>query len=390
MTLRQRAERTVAFLSERGLLGVSILTLAVLVGFVIVATGPQTEPQVMKEKAWPVSYVVADPDARRPALVAFGKVESRQQARLTTSVSVPVAEVLAPEGSWVEAGDLLVRLDGEELALALAVANAELKRREAALATARSDYEYAQNITEHHRSLKEIADNKLARHKDLAAQSMISESILDEARRESSERAITLERHLSDLRTFPNVIEQHEASVAEGQALVNRAALDARQARLTAPFAGRVIATHVSPGDRVRPGEVLVEVADYGEIEIRASVPASVGVTLRERMTAGYEISAVAEVDGRRVGLAMVRLAGDVKRGQTGVDAFFKPAGSDAPQIDIGRVVNLHIVLPAEQNVVALPVQSIYENDRVYRIVDSRLEALQVEPNKCKKFLKRV
>ena len=140
-----------------------------------------------------------------------------------------------------------------------------------------------------------------------------------------------------------------------------------------------MIATHVSPGDRVRPGEVLVEVADYGEIEIRASVPASVGVTLRERMTAGYEISAVAEVDGRRVGLAMVRLAGDVKRGQTGVDAFFKPAGSDAPQIDIGRVVNLHIVLPAEQNVVALPVQSIYENDRVYRIVDSRLEALQVE-----------
>ena len=47
---------------------------------------------------------------------------------------------------------------------------------------------------------------------------------------------------------------------------------------------------------------------------------------------------------------------------------------------EIGRVVDLEVTLPAEQQVVALPVQSIYENDRVYEVVgDDRLQGITVQ-----------
>ena len=74
----------------------------------------------------------------------------------------------------------------------------------------------------------------------------------------------------------------------------------------------------------------------------------------------------------------LARLAGNVREGHSGVDSFFRVA-PPAPALEIGRVLKLSVVLPAEADVVALPVQSIYENDRVYQVVDDRLQALTVE-----------
>ena len=372
----------IQMLSRRGLLGVSVIVLALLVSTLLVVTGPEAEPQVRTEKAWPVSTVIADPASLSPSVVAFGKVESRQTAQLKTSITAPVATVLTPEGSKVEKGQLLVHLDDQELKLALIVANAEYKRRLAAAETAKSDFMMAKNITKHHESLSAIADAKLTRHLDLAKRNMVSESILDEVKRQASERAIALEQHMANLRTFPNVIEHHEASVAESAALVERAELDLAQTRILAPFSGRVIATYVSEGDRVLPGEVVVDVADYGEIEIRTSVPAETGYQLRKHVSGGQFVFASGEVDGRFIQFELNRLAGNVKVGQTGLDAFFTPANLPANQqveLDIGRVVNLTIGMPTEQDVIALPIQSIYESDRIYRVVDNRLDGITVQ-----------
>jgi HlyD family secretion protein len=63
------------------------------------------------------------------------------------------------------------------------------------------------------------------------------------------------------------------------------------------------------------------------------------------------------------------------------VDAFFHPApGTDASALPpLGRVVDLRIELPAEPDVVALPIGSLYDNDRIYAVEDNRLRAIHVE-----------
>lgn len=357
--------------------GPVVLVAAALFSVLIYATRPQTEPQERVEKAWPVSIVVAEPRAISPTLLAYGKVESRQVANLKTSVSAPVDEVLAPEGTWVEEGDLLIRLDATELELALRKADSEYKRRVAVMIGVRNDYESARKMTAHHRELKEIADAKLERHLNLYEQRMISDAILDEVRQQASERAILLEQHLSKLANFPSLIEQHEAMVAEAKAILDKARLDVAQAEIRAPFAGRVIKTMAAPGDRIQPGEPLIQVADYDRIEIRASVPARTGNVLREQVRQGRTISALGELDGRLIELTLDRLSGNVKVGQSGLDAFFEPVADT--NLDIGRVMNLSITLPPEEDVVALPIQAIYENDRVYKVEERRLVGINIE-----------
>jgi len=359
------------------LLSVTILGGSALLSALIMVTGPEAQPLERVEKAWPVSVIVAEPAVKEPVLAAYGKVESRQVANLKTSITAPVVEVVTPEGSWVNKGDLLVRLDNQEMKLALVVATAEYKKRIAQFESAKTDFELAKKVTGHHRELKEIAEAKLERHLDLYKTRVVSDSILDEARKQASERSIMLERHLADLKIFPNIIDQHEASVAEGKALADRAQLDVQQTEIVAPFTGRVIRTYVAPGDRVLPGTRVIQVADYDGLEVRAAIPAMIGYELRQKVNQGQIVKAVGELDGRKLAFELVRLSGDVKSGQSGLDAFFKTASDET--LDIGRVINLSITLPPEQNVIALPIQSIYENNRVYRVTDNRLEGIQVK-----------
>lgn len=374
MTIRDRMIETVQWLSQRRLVGVAILALGGLLATLVIATGPTAEPRLPEEKAWPVSVTRAEPAPRSPSIVAFGRVESRQVANLKTSVSTVVAEVLTPEGSEVRAGELMVRMETDELALAVRRAEAEHKRRIAELTAVRSDFESARRMTEHHRELLDIAESKLARHRELFASGMISEVIFDEIRQQASERAITLETHLSTINKFPSLVDQHEAMTAEAAAALEVARLDLEQTEIRAPFDGRVIEADVAPGDRILPGTVIARVANHDDVEVRASMPANAGPTLRQQLDAGKHVRARGTVDGRTIELRLARLSGSVRPGQSGLDAFFTPANDLS--LDIGRVLDLTVTLPPIDNVVAVPLQSLYGNERIYRVVDSRLERI--------------
>jgi HlyD family secretion protein len=88
-------------------------------------------------------------------------------------------------------------------------------------------------------------------------------------------------------------------------------------------------------------------------------------------------VIASAEIAGQRLGFELSGLAGDVKAGQSGIDAFFRVA-PDA-LIALGSVVNLTLALPEIHDVVPVPVHALYDNNRVYRIHDNRLQAVPVE-----------
>ena len=351
-----------------------ILVAAMLIATLIYATRPDAEPAAWQEKAWPVSTMIAEPHSIAPTLLAYGRVESAQMARLKTSIGAPVGRVLVAEGDEVTAGDLLVQLDARELDLALDVARAELMRANSALASVRTDFELASRLTAHHRELHDLSEAKLTRHRDLYGNKMVSDEILDEVRRQYSERAITLESHLARVADFPNRIAEAEARVLEAGALHRRAELDVEQTRILAPFDGRVIERLVSEGDRLLPGVPVITVADSARLEVRANVPA--GVRNRLSGNAG-QTTAEGVIDGAPVPLRLARVSGDVKAGQSGVDVFFVPEAGDS--LAIGRILSLRIQLPVEESVVAVPVQSLYENGRLYRVESDRLVALDVE-----------
>lgn len=357
--------------------GLMLLLLALFLSFIVVATGPSAEPLEKVERAWPVTVITAAPADLPPTLLTFGKVESKQVASLNTNISAPVSEVLVREGAWVEEGELLIQLDANEGELTLNVAQANYDRNSAILASVKTEFDLANTLSAQYQELDAIAQSKLGRAVDLNSRDMISDAQLDDARQEASQATITLQQHLAQVADFPNKIAQQQAAVAESGAYLQRAKLDLAQTQIRAPFSGRVINSDVSKGDRVLAGAPLVRIADYSGLEVRTSVPTEVGYLLNKVMGSEQKVKANATIDGRELVFVLDRLSADIKPGQSGIDVFFRSDAGEA--LDIGRVVNLSVNLPVEEDVISMPVHALYENQTVYRIREQRLEAVAYE-----------
>lgn len=357
--------------------GVLVFGMLLILSMLVVATGPQAEPTERSERQWPVSYRVVSPTAVAPTLQVYGKLETDQSATLRAGVTANVAEVVAREGDWVELGDTLLRLDDGEVRLRLQSAQAALNRAEAALRSIRNEYELARELGQHHEAQSVIATEKLERFQSLHGRRMIADAQLDEVRHEANERAMVLARHLSTLGDYPNQEQQAEAAVAEAAARLAQAELDMEHSNVRAPFSGRVLELSVATGDRISEGSPLVRVADFGRLQVRAPIPVDVAQRLRRDLDAGKAVMASTLLGGERLGFELQGLSGNVKAGQSGIDAFFRVA-PDAGMA-LGSLVNLTIALPPENNVVLLPIHAVYDNTRVYRIEDNRLQAVEIE-----------
>lgn len=357
--------------------GLLLLLLSLFLGFIMVATGPSAEPLEKTERAWPISVIAAAPVDLPPTLLTYGRVESKQVARLNTTISAPVSEVLVREGDRVQEGDLLIQLDSIEGELTLNVAQANHNRNVAVLASVKTEAELANTLTTQYRELNAISQSKLGRSQDLNSQKMVSDALLDEARVEASQSNIALQQHLSLVADYPNKIAQQQASVDESAARLERAKLDLQQTQIRAPFSGRVIQSSVSKGDRVLAGATLIEIADYSGLEIRASVPSEIAFRLNQVLQQSQDVHAKATVDGSELDFILARLSGDVKSGQSGIDVFFKSSTDET--LDIGRVLNLTVDMPIEQDVLSMPVYALYENQTIYRIDEQRLQAVRYE-----------
>lgn len=374
---------------RRFVAGTGFIAAALLASMSIFATGPDPQPAERTEKAWPVSVMEVVPSPLTPTFTAYGRVESSNVTHLRTDLIAEVESVNVREGDWVEQGAVLMTLSDEELKLDLLEHQAELKELEANLASTRIEQEMFEESTEHFRSMREVAQKKLERHQDLMAKRLISQGLLDEVTAQANKANIDYQSHMRTLADFPNRLAAQEAAAERARAQVGQVRLEIDKTQVTAPFRGPILNVFVAPGDRSNIGAILVDIANADAFEVRVQIPERFGSGLHQNLAAGRTVTATTEAGAE---LTLSRLSSQVKRGQSGLDAFFElDAQQGKPDTALGRMLELSITLPAEEAVIALPVQSIYENDRIYAIRDVasggldgshreyRLEAITVE-----------
>ncbi len=354
------------------IVAVTVVLIAALMG-----SRPEPEPQPPEERAWPVAVQTVELGDYHPIVRLQGFIESPALVTVVASVEADVLAVPRLEGERVDAGELLIRLDEDDLRLVLAEREAELAElrqqrgiEERRLRSDRSELELEEQLLT-------LTRREAQRLRDLAQEQFVSPSGLERAELEATRQELAVSARRFAVDTGRARLDQMDARMTRAEAVRDRAALNLARARLQAPFDGRLAEVMVAAGDRVRPGEPLLRLYDTDRLEIRVTLPRAYLPRIRDaHETEG--LRARVHIDEQIFQASLSRLAGRAEPGQGGVDALFR-LQSDGQDPVLGRFADLELGLPAEAGTVLLPFEALYDTARIYRVEDGRMRALDVD-----------
>lgn len=262
----------------------------------------------MPVQALPVETVQAEAVTWQPVIAAIGTANAAQGVDLTVEAAGIVREIQFAANDAVEAGQVLVRLDDQVQAADLEAARTQLV----------------------------LERTNLARQQELQSRGVASNVSLDQARAG---------------------FDAAEAQIARATAIIE-------QRRLTAPFAGTIGLPRVDIGQYVSPGTTIATLQDLDTMRVDFSLPEQSlpDIFIGQTLHVGIE-GAERAFDGEITGIdprvdpssRMVAVRGTIANPQSALTP--------------GQFVRLHIDLPEETGVVAVPqtavISSLY-GDYVY------------------------
>ena len=344
----------------------------------LVKSRPEREPLGVEEQIWTVAAVTVEPGSVTPHLVLFAQVDSPRTTKLSAAVTAEVKVVDVLEGQRVGLDDRLVLLDDRDLRLMFAERDAEVAELEAGLEHETLRHKSNLSALEHEKKLLEIARREVVRARDLVQNNAGSKSNLDQKRREEERQRLVVEQRELAVREHPGRRKQLEARLTRARAQRGRAMLDLERTRVYPPFQGRITEVFVSPGDRVRSGDRIVEMFDTGVVELRAQIPIRHLPVVHAALERGETLGARAEVGGQEVRAVLRRLTARVRRGSGGADGLFRVVGGST-QLQLDRTVAITLDLPAVRDAVTVPRAALYGTDRVFVVDGQRMRSVRVE-----------
>ena len=366
-----------ARISRKNRILAGLITACLVSTGTLMATAPKHDPNVVEEKNWPVSRAITQAQTLSPELHLFGRIETPRHARLSAAISADVTTLHISEGQQVYRGQILITLDSAEEELQLQQRQADLADAQAQLQLILRDIETDKEVLQHMENLHTLTKSKADRLKTLNSKNLIATERLEDTLQEVARQGIQLARQQAQVDNNPQRLSQAEAAVNRNTAKLENQRINLQRAYIQAPFDGRISSLKVSPGDHVQPGQLLISLYDSSALQIRVPLPSSAVSTMKDALRQGEHIGAT--INGQKMEASLAQLASEVGRGKSGVDALFTVADHGG-NLELGRAVELIITMPAIDDVIALPLQSVYGNKRVYLIEDDRLRSVVVSP----------
>jgi HlyD family secretion protein len=180
-----------------------------------------------------------------------GRIEA-EEVHVATKYAGRVAEVLVSEGDWVEAGQVLARMDTAELRAELAAARAGVAEAEENVAEARAQ------IVQRESALK-FAQQELERAQTLVTRGHISQQQADQRQSARDTASATLEAAQARLASTRRAVEA-------AQAQAERIETQLAESTLTAPRAGRIQYRLAEPGEVLASGGRVVTLLDLTDV----------------------------------------------------------------------------------------------------------------------------
>lgn len=332
--------------------------------------------------AWVVSRPAAVPvvavteSALAQSLVFSGRVAAIVRVELGATVTGRIAEVLVREGDRVQAGQLLARLDADELQAQAEQAQANLE-----LARARAGSQQELALPTSQATLAQASANLAAarqearRSRDLLARGFVAQARVDE-----TERAVQVAQAQVDAaqaaakvnRVGGNEVVQARLRVREAQAAAALAQARLQQTRIVAPAAGRIVLRSVDPGQIVQPGRVLFQFAAEGSTQLLAQADEKFLGLLARGQTAQVVVDAF-PAQAFAASVASIAPGIDAQRGT--VEVKFAVA-SPPPFLREDMTLSLRVEVGRKERALTLPAGAVLgagSEGRVRTIADGRI-----------------
>lgn len=175
---------------------------------------------------------------------AVGTVHARVTATVSSKLLAAIQDLAVKEGDRVHQGDLLVQLDDRQVAAHFQQARAALAEAEKAEAAAVSTRAAADASARQARSTYE-------RKRVLVADEVVTPETFEEAETQYRQAQ-------ADLARADAMVAAAQARVQQGRAAVDAADVARADARILAPYDGRVTAKLAETGDLAAPGTPLL------------------------------------------------------------------------------------------------------------------------------------
>ncbi len=360
------------------LLPVIIIGITVILISALMASRPAPPTKPQEEQAWTVSAETATRTTARPQLELLGSIESPYTTQLSAAVNADVIHVPVREGDYVITGQLLVELDDVEAQLNLQQKQANTEELEASIIAENNRYSADLAALKSEQSLLQIAKRSVERQKKLAQSNLTSQELIDNASNKLELQALSVNSRQLTIADHESRLKQLEAKLLRAQAELSSAKLDLSRTKVTAPYNGQITQVTVSPGDRVRLGEPIVELYDSSQIEVRAQIPDRSVSLIRGALKSQEALQATAHIYGEEITFALERLSGRANSGAGGIDGLFKSIDEKQP-LTIGNSVKLVLDLPPIKNTITAPISAVYGTNRIYAIKEERLVSINAD-----------
>lgn len=258
-------------------IAVVVLLVVVGVGWRVLGASRRT-PASVQQGPLAVSVEV-NPVATTTLLVtvtAAGNVEAVEEVTASAKITGRIAVVTVKEGDTVRAGQVLVRLEGGELAAQVAQAEANVRAARARLhmleqgARPQERAQVEISVLQARANLESAKEN-LSRMQALYEAGAVGKAQLDAAQLQyevarAQYDASRQQWSMTEIGPRPEEIEMARAQVAQAQAAATFARLQATNATITAPIAGTITRRLVDPGVVTSSGTALVKVAQIDSV----------------------------------------------------------------------------------------------------------------------------
>ena len=354
-----------------------LLTFALLLIFKLTQPEPPIKEQL--EKTWMVQVQQLLNGAKTPQLELYAQVESPHTATITSIINADVKSLDANEGQHVITGQQLITLDDSDVKLIFDDKTSYVAELEALIVSEKNRYKNDRAALKLEKSLLILAEKKLSREKKTSKSNLTSQSSFDSQKQALNNQKLALNARQLSVTDHPARLAQLEARLDRNLALAQQAENNLLRASVVAPFDGIVLKTMVSPGERVRPGDVLLKVYATDKIELRAQLPQKFISIIKQSLANKLTLTATVQTDSDEHRVTLSRISGSVAESSHGVDALFSVDSDALNTLTIGDTLEITLDLPAIYNVFSVPVSAIYGSNRIYRVENERLVAITVE-----------